>query len=58
MNQSRKNSYVHVRIGEIEFDIDDWVYLKISPLKDMMRFKKKGTLVLGMWVHIKILRHI
>ncbi|WMV60292.1 hypothetical protein MTR67_053677 [Solanum verrucosum] len=28
----------------LEFEIDDWVYLKVSPMKGVMRFGKKGKL--------------
>ncbi|WMV13774.1 hypothetical protein MTR67_007159 [Solanum verrucosum] len=30
--------------GELEFEVDDWVYLKVSPMKGVMRFGKKGKL--------------
>ncbi|WMV09239.1 hypothetical protein MTR67_002624 [Solanum verrucosum] len=29
---------------DLEFEVDDWVYLKVSPMKDVMRFVKKGKL--------------
>ncbi|WMV40905.1 hypothetical protein MTR67_034290 [Solanum verrucosum] len=29
---------------EIEFEVDDWVYLKVSPMKGVMRFEKNGKL--------------
>ncbi|WMV14528.1 hypothetical protein MTR67_007913 [Solanum verrucosum] len=28
----------------LEFEVDDWVYLKVSPMKSVMRFGKKGKL--------------
>ncbi|WMV14973.1 hypothetical protein MTR67_008358 [Solanum verrucosum] len=28
----------------LEFEIDDWVYLKVSPIKGVIRFGKKGKL--------------
>ena len=31
--------------GYIEFEVVDMVYLKISPIKGVMRFKKKGKLI-------------
>ncbi|WMV23727.1 hypothetical protein MTR67_017112 [Solanum verrucosum] len=40
--QSRQKSYTDVRRRELEFEVDDWVYLKISPMKGVMRFGKKG----------------
>ncbi|XP_069148044.1 uncharacterized protein [Solanum lycopersicum] len=29
---------------ELEFQVDDWVLLKVSPMKGVMRFGKKGKL--------------
>ncbi|WMV13460.1 hypothetical protein MTR67_006845 [Solanum verrucosum] len=31
-------------IWELEFQVDDWVFLKVSPMKGLMRFGKKGKL--------------
>ncbi|WMV41752.1 hypothetical protein MTR67_035137 [Solanum verrucosum] len=42
--QSRQKSNTDVRRRELEFEVDDWVYLKISPMKGVMRFGKKGKL--------------
>ena len=42
--QSRQNSYADVRRRELEFQVDDWVFLKVSPMKGVMRFIKKGKL--------------
>ena len=42
--QSHQKSYTDVRRMELEFEVDDWVYLKVSPLKGVMRFGKKGKL--------------
>ncbi|WMV24807.1 hypothetical protein MTR67_018192 [Solanum verrucosum] len=44
MTQSRQKSYADVRRRDLEFDVHDWVYLKISPMKGVMRFHKKGKL--------------
>lgn len=46
--QSRQKSYSDVRRRDREFNIHDWVYLKISPMKGVMRFGKKGSLVPNM----------
>ncbi|WMV24085.1 hypothetical protein MTR67_017470 [Solanum verrucosum] len=35
---SRHKYYVHMRRKELKFDVDDWIYLKISPMKGVMRF--------------------
>ncbi|WMV14594.1 hypothetical protein MTR67_007979 [Solanum verrucosum] len=44
MAQSRQKSYTDIRRRELEFEVDDWVYLKVSPIKGVMRFGKKGKL--------------
>ncbi|WMV41663.1 hypothetical protein MTR67_035048 [Solanum verrucosum] len=44
MAQSRQKSYTDVRRRELEFEVDDWVYLKVSPMKGVVRFGKKGKL--------------
>ncbi|WMV41600.1 hypothetical protein MTR67_034985 [Solanum verrucosum] len=44
MTQSWKKSYADVRRRYLEFDVHDCVYLKISPMKGVMRFGKKGNL--------------
>ena len=42
--QSRQKSYTDDRRRPLEFEVDDWVYLKVSPMKGVMRFRKKGKL--------------
>ena len=42
--QSRQKSYSDNRRKDNEFEVNDWVYLKISPMKGVMRFGKKGKL--------------
>ena len=42
--KSRQKSYSGNRRKDIEFEVNDWVYLKISPMKGVMRFGKKGKL--------------
>ncbi|WMV18648.1 hypothetical protein MTR67_012033 [Solanum verrucosum] len=42
--KSRQKSYTDVRRSPLEFEVDDWVYLKVSPMKGGMRFGKKGKL--------------
>ncbi|KAF3648227.1 CCHC-type integrase [Capsicum annuum] len=42
--QSRQKSYADVRRKDLEFEVDDYVYLKISPMKGVKRFGKKGKL--------------
>nr|XP_009774959.1 PREDICTED: uncharacterized protein LOC104224929 [Nicotiana sylvestris]XP_016436220.1 PREDICTED: uncharacterized protein LOC107762374 [Nicotiana tabacum] len=42
--QSHQKSYSDVRRRDLEFQVDDWVFLKVSPMKGVMRFGKKGKL--------------
>ncbi|WMV32783.1 hypothetical protein MTR67_026168 [Solanum verrucosum] len=42
MAQSRKKSYADVRRRDLEFEVHDWGYLKISSMKGVMRFGNKG----------------
>lgn len=44
MAQSWQMSYVDVRKKDLEFDVDDWVYLKLSPMKGVIMFCNKGKL--------------
>ena len=43
-SQSFQKSYTDVRRSPLEFEVDDWVYLNVSPMKGVMRFGKKGKL--------------
>ncbi|KAF3622940.1 putative zinc finger protein VAR3, chloroplastic-like [Capsicum annuum] len=42
--QSRQKSYVDMRRRDLEFEVDDLFYLKVSPMKGLKRFGKKGKL--------------
>ena len=42
--QSRHKSYAYERRRELEFQVDDWIFLKVSPIKGVMRFGKKGKI--------------
>ncbi|XP_070019687.1 uncharacterized protein [Nicotiana sylvestris] len=42
--QSRQKSYSDVRRRDLEFEVGDWVFLRISPMKGIMHFGKKGKL--------------
>jgi hypothetical protein len=42
--QSRQKSYADVRRRPLEFTVGDRVFLKVSPIKGIMRFGKKGKL--------------
>ena len=41
---SNQKSYADNRIRVLEFEVGDMVYLKISPMKGVMIFDKKGKL--------------
>jgi hypothetical protein len=42
--QSRQKSYADNRRRELIFEVGDFVYLKVSPMRGMRRFKVKGKL--------------
>jgi hypothetical protein len=42
--QSRQKSYAHNRRRELIFEVGDFVYLKVSPMRGMKRFMVKGKL--------------
>ncbi|XP_049369904.1 transposon Tf2-1 polyprotein [Solanum verrucosum] len=42
--QCQQKSYADVRRWNLEFEVEDWVFLKVSPMKGIMRFVKKGKL--------------
>jgi hypothetical protein len=42
--QSREKSYTDKRCSPVEFDVDDHVYLWVSPMKSVRRFGIKGKL--------------
>jgi hypothetical protein len=42
--QSRQKSYADNRRRDIEYEIGDYVFLKVSPWKGVFRFKKHGKL--------------
>ena len=42
--QSRQKSYADNKHWELEFDVGDHVFLKISPFKGVMRCGKRGKL--------------
>ncbi|MDV3190788.1 MAG: hypothetical protein Q8838_02615 [Candidatus Phytoplasma australasiaticum] len=42
--QSRQKSYTDVSRRDLEFQVGDWVYLKVSQMKGVVCFGKKGKL--------------
>ena len=41
---SRQKSYADLKRKDVEFQVGDYVFLKVSPMKGVMRFGKKGKL--------------
>jgi hypothetical protein len=44
--QSRQKSYADQRRRELTFEVRDFVYLKVSPMRGLHRFKERGKLAL------------
>jgi hypothetical protein len=44
VTQSRQKSYADHRRRELSFDVGDFVYLKVSPMRGLRRFKVRGIL--------------
>ena len=42
--QSRQKSYADVRRSPLEFEVGDSVFIKVAPMKGVMRFGKRGKL--------------
>ena len=42
--QSRQQSYADIRRRELSFEVGDYVYLKVSPIRGIKRFGVKGKL--------------
>ncbi|KAL0536706.1 hypothetical protein IC582_025666 [Cucumis melo] len=42
--QSRQKSYADVRRKDIEFEVGDKVFLKVAPMRGVLRFERKGKL--------------
>ena len=45
--QDRQKSYADNRMRDLEFQVGDQVFLRISPYKGVLQFEKKGRLSLG-----------
>ncbi|XP_070050246.1 uncharacterized protein [Nicotiana tomentosiformis] len=59
--QSRQKSYSDVRRRDMEFEVVDWVFLKISPMKGVMHFGKKGKLsprYIGPYIILRRIRQV
>jgi hypothetical protein len=44
VTQSRQKSYADHRRRELSFEVGDFVYLKVSPMRGLCRFKVRGKL--------------
>ena len=44
MATDRQKSYANIKRKDIQYKIDEKVFLKVSPWKKVMRFRKKGKL--------------
>jgi hypothetical protein len=55
ITQSREKSYVDHRGRELSFEVGDFVYLKVSPMRGMHHFKVRGKLALRFIGPFKIL---
>ena len=44
MAQDRQKNYADNRRKELEFEVDDLVFLKVAPWKGVIRFQKRGKL--------------
>jgi hypothetical protein len=53
--QSRQKSYANHRRRELSFQVGDFVYLKVSPMRGLRRFKVRGKLALRFIGPFKIL---
>ena len=45
MAQSRQKSYADRKVRDLEFIVGERVLLKVSPMKGVMRFGKKGKFI-------------
>ncbi|TYK23882.1 pol protein [Cucumis melo var. makuwa] len=42
--QSRQKSYADVRRKDLEFEVEDKVFLKVAPMRGVLRFERRGKL--------------
>jgi hypothetical protein len=54
--QSQQKSYADKRRRPLEFEVGDHVFLKVSPMRGVMRFGKKGNLAPDSLGRSKLLR--
>ncbi|WMV38320.1 hypothetical protein MTR67_031705 [Solanum verrucosum] len=51
---SRQKSYADNRKRDLEFEVVDWVYLKITPMKGVMSLVRRGSLAPGLGVKLNL----
>ncbi|KAA0037040.1 pol protein [Cucumis melo var. makuwa] len=56
--QSRQKSYADERLKDLEFDVGDIVFLKVAPMKGVLRFEKKRKLSPRFVGPFEILEHL
>ncbi|KAA0064199.1 pol protein [Cucumis melo var. makuwa] len=56
--QGRQKSYIDVQCKDLEYDVGDMVFLKVAPMKGVLRFEKKGKLDPSFVGPFKILERI
>ncbi|RVX18792.1 hypothetical protein CK203_006980 [Vitis vinifera] len=56
--QSRQTSYVDNRKRDLEFEVGDHVFLKVSPMKSIMRFGRKMKLNPCFVGHLEVLERV
>jgi hypothetical protein len=57
VTQTRQKSYVNKRRRELSFEIGDFVYLKVSPMRGTRRFMVKGKLAPRYVGPLKVIDH-
>ena len=53
--QDRQKTYADMRRKDLEFEVDDMVFLKVAPWKGVIRFQQRG-LAQGISVRLESLR--
>ena len=43
-SQSRQKSYADAKRRDVEFEVGDYVFLRVSPMRGVKRFRTKGKL--------------
>ena len=59
--KNRQKNYVDIRRRPLEFEVEDSIFIKVAPMKGIMRFGRKGKLspqYVGPYVIIKRIRKV